>query len=26
MAEVERGFERSGEGFRGLAMEAFEGT
>ncbi|MDK2889918.1 MAG: hypothetical protein PWR21_550 [Methanoculleus sp.] len=26
IAEVEKAFEQSGEGFRGLAMEAFEGT
>ncbi|KLK88655.1 PBS lyase [Methanoculleus sediminis] len=26
IAEVEKEFEQSGEGFRGLAMEAFEGT
>ncbi|BBL67006.1 HEAT repeat domain-containing protein [Methanoculleus chikugoensis] len=26
IAEVEKEFERSGAGFRGLAMEAFEGT
>ena len=26
IAEVEKTFEQSGEGFRGLAMEAFEGT
>jgi HEAT repeat protein len=26
IAEVEKEFERAGDGFRGLAMEAFEGT
>ena len=26
IAEVEKEFERSGEGFRGLSMEAYEGT